>query len=132
MANGERVRGGRPRPSGGFELFAWLFMRVSGLVLVFLALGHLAIMHLINHIDNIDFQFVAERYATPFWRTYDLLMLVLALMHGCNGLRTVLEDYCRKPALRVAALSTLYVVCFVFGVMGAMIILTFQPSDFVK
>lgn len=132
MGSGERVRGGRPRPSGGFELFAWFFMRVSGLALVLLALGHLVIMHLINHIDNIDFQFVAERYATPFWRIYDFLMLVLALMHGCNGLRTVIEDYCQKPVVRVVALSALYVVCFVFGVMGALIILTFQPSNFVK
>ena len=40
--------GGRPRPTGGLELYAWLFMRVSGIALLLLALGHLAIMHLIN------------------------------------------------------------------------------------
>ena len=123
---------GRPRPSGGFELYCWFFMRVSGLVLLLLALGHLAIMHLIHNIDSIDFQFVAKRYATPFWRSYDLAMLILALLHGCNGLRTVLEDYCRRPALRVAFLSTLYVTCFVFLVIGSMVILTFQPSSFAK
>ena len=37
------VIGGRERPTGGFELYAWLFMRVSGVLLLFLALGHLAI-----------------------------------------------------------------------------------------
>ncbi len=118
---------GRPRPSGGFELYSWFFMRVSGLVLLLLALGHLVIMHLINNINSIDFQFVARRYATPFWRSYDLLMLILALLHGCNGLRTVLEDYCHRPALRVTVITTLYVVCFVFLVIGSMVILTFQP-----
>ena len=132
MANGETVRAGRPRPAGGFELFTWFFMRASGLALVLLALGHLVIMHLINNIDNIDFQFVAQRYATPFWRTYDFLMLVLGLLHGCNGLRTVIEDYCHRPVLRVAVLATLYVGCFVFLVLGAWVILTFQPSTFVK
>ena len=127
MAEGGRVTTGRPRPAGGFELAAWFFMRVSGLLLVLLALGHLAVMHLINNIDNIDFQFVAQRYGTPFWRIYDLLMLILALFHGCNGLRTVIEDYCQRPALRVVCLSTLYVICFVFVIIGSLVILTFQP-----
>ena len=128
----ERLRAGRPRPAGGFELWTWYFMRVSGLALVLLALGHLAIMHLINSVDNIDFQFVAQRFATPFWRSYDLLMLILALLHGCNGLRTVLEDYCHRPVLRVACIGTLYVACFVFLVIGSLVIVTFQPSAFVK
>jgi succinate dehydrogenase / fumarate reductase membrane anchor subunit len=93
---------GRPVPSGGFERFAWFFMRASGLVLLVLALGHLAIMHLINSIDTVDYAFVAARYATPFWRTYDGLMLVLALLHGYNGLRVVLNDYL-KSGWRTAA-----------------------------
>ncbi len=130
MSETQTMRTGRPRPSGGWELWAWYFMRVSGLALVLLALGHLCIMHLINHIDNIDYQFVAQRYATPFWRTYDLVMLLLAMLHGTNGLRTILEDYCQRPALRVLFLSMLYVTCFVFTLAGSLIILTFQPSAF--
>ena len=31
---------GRDRPIRGFELWAWLFMRISGLVLLFLAVRH--------------------------------------------------------------------------------------------
>ena len=46
--------GPRPRPQGGLELYAWLFMRISGVVLLFLALGHLAIMHLINNIEVVN------------------------------------------------------------------------------
>ena len=127
MALDERLHAGRPKPAGGFELWTWYFMRVSGLALVLLALGHLAIMHLINSVDNVDFQFVAQRYATPFWRIYDLLMLVLALLHGCNGLRTVLQDYCQRPVLRVVCISSLYVVCVVFLLIRSLVILTFQP-----
>ena len=66
--------------------------------LLFLALGHLLIMHIIHNVDNIDFQFVAARYATPFWRTYDLVMLWLAMIHGVNGIRTVLVDYIARAA----------------------------------
>jgi succinate dehydrogenase / fumarate reductase, membrane anchor subunit len=38
------------KPAGGFELQAWYFMRISGLVLVFLALGHLFITHILNNV----------------------------------------------------------------------------------
>jgi succinate dehydrogenase / fumarate reductase membrane anchor subunit len=117
----------RARPLGGLELYAWFFMRASGILLLLLALGHLAIMHIINSVDVIDYAFVAQRYATPFWRTYDLTMLWLALLHGGNGMRTIVDDYVRARGWRVLSLSILYAVGFVFLVLGSLVILTFQP-----
>ncbi len=119
--------GGRARPESGVELYAWLFMRVSGVVLLFMALGHLAIMHIIHNVEVIDYQFVVRRYATPFWRTYDLVMLWLALIHGLNGVRTLVEDYVRTRGWRVVSLASLYVVGFVFLALGSLVIVTFQP-----
>lgn len=121
------IAGGRLRPEGKFESYAWLFMRLSGLLLVFLAIGHLVIMHLINNIDLIDYEFVARRFATPFWRTYDFLMLSLAMLHGTNGIRTLIDDYILVPGRRLFALSTLYVISFILVVLGALILFTFQP-----
>ncbi|MGO8732221.1 MAG: succinate dehydrogenase hydrophobic membrane anchor subunit [Terriglobia bacterium] len=118
---------GRPRPESGLELYAWMFMRVSGVVLLFLALGHLLIMHIIHNVDNIDFQFVAQRYATPFWRTYDLVMLWLALIHGLNGIRTLVGDYVRPKGWQVATLASLYVFGFILLALGSLTIMTFQP-----
>ena len=118
---------GRPKPESGLELYAWMFMRVSGVVLLFLALGHLLIMHIINNVENMDFRFVAQRYATPFWRTYDLVMLWLALVHGTNGLRTILADYIGSRGWRVFSLASLYVLGFVLLALGSLTILTFQP-----
>lgn len=120
--------GSRTMPAGGFELYAWFFMRVSGVVLLFLALGHLAVMHLVNNVDNIDYAFVAARFATPFWRSYDLLMLLLALLHGLNGARTLIDDY-MKGGRRILALSALYVIGLTFMVVGSVVILTFQPKN---
>ncbi len=117
---------GRPRPESGLELYAWLFMRVSGVVLLFLALGHLAVMHVIHDIESIDYQFVARRFATPFWRTYDLVMLWLALIHGLNGVRTLIEDYVSARGWRAFSLASLYVLGFVFLALGSLVILTFQ------
>src|SRR3990172_5615582 len=83
-----------------FELYSWLFMRISGVFLIVLALGHLAIMHIFNNVDTIDYEFVAARFATPFWRIYDLLMLLLALLHGLNGTRTIIDDYIHRQGWR--------------------------------
>jgi succinate dehydrogenase / fumarate reductase membrane anchor subunit len=118
---------GKPRPESGLELYAWIFMRISGLALLFLALGHLLIMHIIHNVDHIDFQFVAARYATPFWRTYDLLMLWFAMIHGVNGIRTVLVDYVSARGWRVVSLASLYVLGFALLTLGSLAILTFQP-----
>lgn len=57
------------KPAGGFELAAWFFMRISGLLLVFLALGHLFITHILNNVENINYEFVANRWADPHWRS---------------------------------------------------------------
>ena len=71
------------------ELYAWLFMRVSGVLLVVLVLGHLFIMNILDGgVQRINFGFVAGRWASPFWQVWDLLMLWLAQLHGTNGLRT--------------------------------------------
>ena len=57
---------GRERPAGGFELWSWLFMRISGLVLLILAVGHVLIMHVLDEgVDRVNFGFVAARWQQP-------------------------------------------------------------------
>ncbi len=124
--------GSRPAPTASrFELYAWFFMRVSGVLLLILAIGHLVIMHLINSIDNVNYQFVAGRWAGDwgmFWRSYDWLMLLLAMIHGLNGLRTILDDYLRPGLARTLSMTALYVVGFIFLLIGTLVVLTFQPQ----
>jgi len=116
-----------PKPSGGFELWSWFFMRISGVVLLLLALGHLAIMHLINNVDVIDYNFVAGRYAGWFWRGYDLAMLVLAMLHGFNGVRILIDDYIHPIVWRRLAVGLLYVVGGAFLILGIAVIVLFKP-----
>ena len=117
----------RPKPTGGLELWSWVFMRVSGLLLLVLALGHLILMHLIHNVDEINYAFVARRYASWFWRGYDVLMLVLAMIHGMNGVRILIDDYVHAPVWRRVALVMLYVICGGLLVLGAGVALFFQP-----
>jgi succinate dehydrogenase / fumarate reductase membrane anchor subunit len=116
-----RVR--RPRPS--FETWSWFFMRVSGLVLVFLALAHFALTHIVNDVVETDAAFVAERWDNPLWRLFDWTLLALALLHGLNGLRWSIDDYVRRPALRAGVKAVVYTVSGVLFAYGTFTIVTF-------
>ena len=119
-----------PRPAGGLELWSWLFMRISGLLLLALALGHLVLMHLIHNVDEINYAFVANRYAGWFWRAYDLLMLVLAMVHGTNGVRILIDDYVHSARWRAFTLGALYLVCGGLLLLGTGVALFFAPVPF--
>ncbi len=72
---------------------SYVFMRVSGLLLFVLVIGHFAIQHVVNDVHNLSIDFVAQRWASLGWRVYDAFLLGLALIHGLNGLRYVVNDY---------------------------------------
>ena len=117
-----------PRPTGGPELWSWVFMRLSGLVLLALALGHLVLMHLIHNVDTIDYNFVAGRYAGWGWRAYDGALLILAMLHGLNGLRIILDDHLAHRAAHRWAIRGLYAVAAVFLLAGLYVVICFQPA----
>ena len=119
----------KPRGIPYFEKYAWLFMRFSGVALVFLALGHLFIMLLWEDgVYRIDFNYVAERWSSPFWQTWDLLLLWLAQLHGGNGMRTIIADYTRKDSTKFW-LNTLLALSMAFTlVLGTYVLLTFDAS----
>jgi succinate dehydrogenase / fumarate reductase membrane anchor subunit len=121
---------GRDRPIGGFELWTWLFMRISGIVLLFLAVGHVLIMHVwAEGVDRVNFEFIQLRWSSLFWKTWDWLMLVLALLHGVNGLRVIVLDYVRPGGLRRAINSFFVVLGAALMVLGTIIVVTFDPAD---
>ena len=121
----------RAKPAGinRFETLAWQYMRWSGLLLIPLALGHLAIMHIINSVYDIDVDFVAARWALLGWRVYDAGLLWLAGLHGMNGLRHVVDDYVANRGLnRALKVVMVVVLAFVF-VLGSVALIsgTRQP-----
>jgi len=112
-----------------FELYSWLFMRLSGLLLVVLVLGHLFIMNILDGgVHRLNFAFVAGRWASPFWQFWDLSMLWLAQLHGGNGLRTIIDDYARKGSTRFWLKIVLYVSMVLILAVGTMVIFTFDPN----
>ncbi|WP_247746291.1 succinate dehydrogenase hydrophobic membrane anchor subunit [Streptomyces oryzae] len=114
---------------GNFEMQAWLFMRLSGIVLVVLVLGHLLIQLVLDGgVSKIGFAFVAGRWASPFWQVWDLLMLWLAMLHGANGLRTVINDYAERDNTRFWLKMLLYTATVFTVLLGTLVIFTFDPN----
>lgn len=128
-------------PQGSrIERFWWGFMRVSGILIVPLVFGHLAMMHIIQGVFDITLaggavvgtttanvsgtsvEFVANRWGyliagVAVWRIYDFGLIALVVVHGFNGLRLVLTDYTSfSPILKRASVY----LC----IIGAVILLT--------
>ena len=67
------------RKGPNLEKWGWIYMRVSGVLLVVLIFGHLFVNLLVGEgIHGIDFAFVAGKFASPFWQWWDVIMLWLA------------------------------------------------------
>lgn len=119
----------RTKKQANLEKYGWIFMRISGPFLVVLIFVHL-ISNLIvpdGGIKAIDFAFVAGKWATPFWQWWDLAMLWLALIHGTNGMRTVVNDYTENVKVRTTLVTSLWGVCTALVILGTLVIFTFDP-----
>ena len=111
------------------ELWIWLFQRISGLVLVVLVLGHVMIMLTLDGgVQRINFGFVAGRWSSPFWQTWDLAQLWLAQLHGAVGLRVIIGDYATRDQTRFWLKMLLYVATTFTILLGTLVILTFDPT----
>jgi succinate dehydrogenase / fumarate reductase membrane anchor subunit len=141
IENAAPVRGGGPSieaprtkrsprsTRGNFELYAWLFMRLSGILLVVLVIGHLVIQLVLDGgVSKIGFAFVAGRWSSPFWQAWDLIMLWLAELHGVNGLRTIINDYAERNQTRFWLKMLLYTSALVVLFLGTLVIFTFDPN----
>ena len=117
MTHRENVR------SGGAVL--WLFQRVSGVYLAAVLFAHVWLLHYLLR-EDLTFAAVADRVATPLWKTIDISFLVVALFHGLYGLWVVLEDYIHWGWARVFLYSAISIVAVIALVLGILTILPFQ------
>ena len=119
----------RKRKGANWEKYGWMYMRISGAVLVALIFGHLLVNMVLPEggVKAIDFAFVAGKWADPFWQVYDCLMLWLALIHGTNGMRTLVNDYAEREVIRKTLQIVLLVTCVALIVLGTLTLTTFDP-----
>jgi succinate dehydrogenase / fumarate reductase membrane anchor subunit len=116
------------RKSPNLEKWGWIYMRVSGVVLVVLIFGHLFVNLVAGEgVSAIDFAFVAGKWADPFYVVWDTLLLWLALIHGANGMRTIINDYAYRPLVRRLLQLALLGSTVVLLILGTLVIYTFDP-----
>ena len=120
----------RPARKGGanLEKWGWIYMRVSGVVLVVLIFTHLFVnLMLGDGVHAIDFGFVGGKWADPFWQWWDVAMLWLALIHGANGMRTIVNDYTNPGTVQKLLKLALFLAAAVLIVLGTLVVFTFDP-----
>ena len=106
----------------------WVFQRVSGVVLVALIFTHLFYNLILGDgVNQIDFGFVAGKWASPLWQWWDFTMLSLAMLHGMNGMGYLISDYARSKRGRAILHALLGVATAVIIVLGTLVIFTFDP-----
>jgi succinate dehydrogenase / fumarate reductase membrane anchor subunit len=124
----EQPRSPRSREQANLEKYGWLYMRASGVILIVLIFGHLfANLYLGEGIKAIDFAFVGGKWSDPFWQVWDLAMLWLAMIHGTNGMRTIVNDYTSRESVRKTLVVTLWAICAALVVLGTLVVFTFDP-----
>lgn len=139
-AAAETTGRGAPRPGGGyeappeaklekrsrFELYSWVFMRVSGVLLLFMALYHLYWWNLVVGVEHLDSRIVMERWNQPLWRVFNIALATFALLHGLNGARYSIEDYIRDPKIRQPVKYVVYTIVIGALLWGVFALLTFD------
>ena len=111
--------------SGGALL--WFFQRLSGIYPAVVLFLHVIMTHVLVSGD-LDFSDVAERVATPFWKTIDISFLVIALFHGLYGAWVVLDDYIHVQWLRVVIYSAIAILSVLLVTLGALTLISFNPG----
>ena len=126
-----------------FEMFMWLFTRLSALgmygLILFAVIGALVMgarnemsfadilrwgfMQNSSHVQSTNIPDLAP-WSTPFWKVVGSLLLLLATAHGVHGLVVVADDYIVSSRGRniVRVLSIIFMVSMML--MGVYVLWT--------
>ncbi|MHB8628341.1 MAG: succinate dehydrogenase, cytochrome b556 subunit [Aggregatilineales bacterium] len=140
------------RKQSRFDTFMWTYMRVSGVIILPLVLGHVGMMHVIQgvfHITTAGYtpvgttainqtgtavEFVSQRWNTMFagvfiWRIYDILMVLFVCVHGFYGLHYVMNDYVHNKLVNRGFQIAIALTAIGLMILGGTAILQTIPVD---
>lgn len=110
------------------DVWWWVFMRVSAVLLLVLAAGWFLDRHIVHDRASIDHDFVADRWRNPFWRVWDLALLLLAAAHGGRGLRNVVDDLVASEPRRAALKLTVTIGASLGALVAVVAVVGFSPT----
>lgn len=91
---------------------AYILLRLTGVMLSVLVLGHFTATHVTTDVADTNSQFIDGRWATVFWVAWDGVMLVAVWAHAALGLWSVTADYSTGIARKRYRTSVLALVTF--------------------
>jgi succinate dehydrogenase / fumarate reductase, membrane anchor subunit len=118
----------RVQVRSNFERYAFLFMRLTGVLLLFLAVGHMMIQHILNDVHTLTLEFVRQQWSSWGWRAYDLMLLIFGISHGFNGLRQVIADYVHSPQ-RMRVINWILAIVTVITILWSAVAIFTFPVD---
>ncbi len=102
--------------SSSYGAIHWFLQRITGVLLILLVGIHMLVVHFIpmgfalaEQFGVASYQATYERLAGGWFLAIDWTLLVLALYHGLNGVRTVILDFSFGPRLNLL-ISVLFVL----------------------
>lgn len=126
MIRAKRYTDAKMQAQSNPELVWWVFMRMSGLILIFLVLGHIYMTFIQqSEIVSGEASTIVEKLKNPVWKFYDWLILVLAGLHGLNGARYSIEDYIQSRQARLWTKVLLYTLSGILFLWGTVVLFTF-------
>jgi succinate dehydrogenase cytochrome b556 subunit len=100
-------------------MWAWLFQRVTAVLLIVMLAIHLIVTHLYN-IGKLNYETIGARVAHAGFTAVDIILLAAGIFHALNGLRMVLMDYWFTSRKRARILTIVFwvigIVALVYGV----------------
>lgn len=132
-----------PQPSMSFEYIMWMFTRISGLALLFMAAVGLVMAFLMggrelldmptlarwtffpnpNHVVNSNIPDVTQGWANAYWQIMQIVIAFFGISHGFNGLRVVTEDYIGNTIWQPMLRGLIFLVWLFFMIMAVFVIL---------
>jgi len=101
--------------------FAWLFHRLTGIILVVGLLYHFHLMHFMGH-DNYSYEAVMKRLGDPAWKTFNIVFLFSALYHGFYGLNGIITEYIKSNFLKNSLNVLVFILPLVLAFLGVKIV----------
>ena len=102
----------------GNRLAASVAVRVTGLALAVLVLGHFTLTHIVVDVADTGAGYIARRWRSGLWLAWDWTLLAAALFHGAAGIWIAVEDYSPDPLRRRRRQRVLVAVTLAMLVLG--------------
>ena len=127
-----------------FENLMWIFTRISGLLIILLALTGLVGAFILgarlqmgvgdllrwtffpisSHVINTNIPDVTLGWLNGFWNVMQILIIFFAVSHGANGLRLFIEDYISASWLQILIRGLLFLIWLFALIVAVYVVLT--------